>query len=351
MNLIIKPDSKKYFIKVNIVNRIKEVDVIRLLAIVLVVFSHCFALFNGSWSNPNQDYISEIKSYTILTDFISSFRMPAVVLVAGYIFMYFGQKRKQNLLNLVSIKFKRLIFPMLFFGILYLVIFNSYDVNQFIRRLSAGPGHLWFLPMLFWNFLFGFYLIKIRNRYFQILIFFFLFVISGISPYLPSLFSISKAAQFLVYFYFGSILWRFREYILNNFLNNSVLLVYFVLYLLIFVLFAVDKDGFFFSNEVFSGFFLLVVNIIGVFYFYLIIMYLIYKKEVLLIDDKYVKLSYGIYIFHQFILIYLIYNLHIYKIIQNVYILPVFLFVVSLLGSIVLTYLFLKTRLGRYLIG
>ena len=320
MNLIIKPDSKKYFIKVNIVNRIKEVDVIRLLAIVLVVFSHCFALFNGSWSNPNQDYISEIKSYTILTDFISSFRMPAVVLVAGYIFMYFGQKRKQNLLNLVSIKFKRLIFPMLFFGILYLVIFNSYDVNQFIRRLSAGPGHLWFLPMLFWNFLFGFYLIKIRNRYFQILIFFFLFVISGISPYLPSLFSISKAAQFLVYFYFGSILWQFREYILNNFLNNSVLLVYFVLYLLIFVLFAVDKDGFFFSNEVFSGLFLLVVNIIGVFYFYLIIMYLIY-------------------------------NLHIYKIIQNVYILPVFLFVVSLLGSIVLTYLFLKTRLGRYLIG
>jgi|SRR5690606_32662168 len=261
--------------------RIREVDIIRSLAILLVVFTHCFAVYTGSWTNPNPELVKHIFGYKVFTDLLSAFRMPAVVLIAGYVFTYFQQARPQSFSSIVKSKFKRLIIPSYVFGVIYIISFRDFNLKSFIIDLTSGVGHLWFLPMLFWCFLFGYFLVRISNIKIQIFTLVMLFLVSLVSPLLPNILGISRALFFVPFYYLGCILWKNRSYFKDKIINRKNLIFIISVFIILFVTISFYKYCYFNNNLIGKMILLtseIVLKTIGVLAFYLITMFFVKTK-------------------------------------------------------------------------
>ncbi len=218
--------------------RLNEVDIIRTSAILLVVLAHCIGPYIETL--PSSGVIFERNyGFKVFTRLLQAFRMPAIVLMAGYVFNFMSQRNTESLKKLIISKFRRLIIPSLVFSLVWILIFSK-DVNPMkkIHMLLSGAEHLWFLPMLFWNFIFGYLLFKINVQQtgYKILLFLFLFIVSFISPWVfPNIFGISRAFSFIVFFYIGIQLYEYRENIIQH-LKPKLLFYAFAIFTTIFLL-------------------------------------------------------------------------------------------------------------------
>lgn len=133
-----------------------EISVIRPLVIFLLVVYHSLCVFTGGWTPPQG--VPDNAVYWWLGRLISGFRIETIAFVGGYVFCYqcVEAGRRTNVLPFLWKKFKRLIIPCFVFGIIYYAIF-CYRPERFrlyvaFWRVANGISHLWFLPMLFWCF-------------------------------------------------------------------------------------------------------------------------------------------------------------------------------------------------------
>ena len=134
-----------------------EISIIRPLIIFLLVVYHALCVFTGGWVPP--EGVPDNAAYWWLGHLISGFRIETLAFVGGYVFCYQCVElgRRQGLLAFVWKKFKRLIIPCFLFGTVYFLLYR-YNPSRFnwtvaFWRVANGIGHLWFLPMLFWCFL------------------------------------------------------------------------------------------------------------------------------------------------------------------------------------------------------
>ena len=134
-----------------------EISIIRPLIIFLLVVYHALCVFTGGWAPP--EGVPDNAAYWWLGHLISGFRIETIAFVGGYVFCYQCVElgRRQGLLAFVWKKFKRLIIPCFLFGTVYFLLYR-YNPSRFnwtvaFWRVANGIGHLWFLPMLFWCFL------------------------------------------------------------------------------------------------------------------------------------------------------------------------------------------------------
>lgn len=74
--------------------RLKEVDFIRTIAIILIVLSHCITLYFQSINN-NDNQVNN-KTIDIIITFLNSFRLPSLIMISGYTFSYLQEKRNQT---------------------------------------------------------------------------------------------------------------------------------------------------------------------------------------------------------------------------------------------------------------
>lgn len=189
-----------------------EVSVIRVITIFLLVVLHAFTIYGGGWSLP--DNVEPVSAYWWLAHLISGFRIEAIAMVAGYVFAYqvLSVGKDYSLHDFVKLKLKRLIVPMLFFGVIYYFLFRyqagSFHVGFFLLDVLSGPGHLWFLPMLFWCFIGGYFIWRYKLS--EKILFIVLSLVS-ICPCVWLPFGLSKALFFMVYFYTGFLLWKYKE--------------------------------------------------------------------------------------------------------------------------------------------
>lgn len=157
------------------------------------------------------------------------------VFISGYLF-----PARNDFAALILKKAKRLILPALIWGVVYVVAlspFNTlYDRLSSIDvywRIANGIGHLWFLPMLFWLFIFEFIINRSKlstNLWFLTI----LFVIS-ILPYPNSYFQISRSPYYLFFFHLGYIV-NLNRYKLQKFINKRNLVKILFLYIILFVI-------------------------------------------------------------------------------------------------------------------
>lgn len=140
-------------------NLLYEISIIRPLIIFLLVVYHALCVFTGGWVVP--EGVPENAVYWWLGHLISGFRIETIAFVGGYVFCYQCVEvgRRQPLPSFVWKKFKRLIVPCFVFGTLYFFLFrfnpDRFTLRVAFWRVANGIGHLWFLPMLFWCFLLG----------------------------------------------------------------------------------------------------------------------------------------------------------------------------------------------------
>lgn len=344
--------------------RVLEVDIIRPIAIILVLLTHCFAIYTGAWKAPNNIEVEYVLPFKIFTDFLQAFRMPAVVLVAGYVLVlqYERNTINDNLKQFVQKKIKRLLLPCLVFSLFYQFFFSddfATTTKAWINLLS-GSGHLWFLTMLFWNFVFGFILVKfVKNKNIFKYIIIGLFPISVLASFLPNVFGITRFVNYSVFFVYGMLLWNERDKIINGFLRVRYIVFLSFFFLLSFIFCEYFKFYNMSENNTISFTLAYVVSfldyfnaLIGVTLFYVIVLFCVEKLKCKpsKISNYLSKRSYGVYVFHQFILMFLIYNLELFKYLDYK-IAPFVMFGLVFFTSLILTNVFLKTRIGRFLIG
>lgn len=134
-----------------------EVSIIRPLIIFLLVVYHSLCLYTGGWKPPQG--VEPNAAYWWLGHLISGFRIETIAFVGGYVFSYqcLELGRRQAFLPFAWKKVKRLILPCVVFGTAYYLLYRYNPARSHwdtaLWRIFNGEGHLWFLPMLFWCFL------------------------------------------------------------------------------------------------------------------------------------------------------------------------------------------------------
>lgn len=190
----------------------------RVVATILVVIGHC-AFSWGGWPwfdiNPNK-YI-----WTFVT-YIYSFHMPLFMTLSGYTFATAYLEKIDSLLyrKFCFNRFERMIIPLLF---IKFVIWNPINIvighYQLISSESATElGHLWYLIVLFAISIFVFAMLKISKGRGTELLFLLASAVNIFNGKFPNFgFSIVNSIYiYFAYFYFGIIIHKYKEWILNQ---------------------------------------------------------------------------------------------------------------------------------------
>ena len=350
--------------------KLNDVYIVRFVAIVLIVIVHALAIYSRAWQMP--EGVANVPLYSFLSKFFVRFSLPAFVMIGGYVFGYqmIAQKREYTLLQMVKIKAKRLYIPSLLFSFLYLILFTPFDLlfsfDNFISVLS-GRGHLWFLPMLFWCYIFHLLMYnKILKKYEEtaplrvnISLVALSLMISFIPISIP--FGLSHFFDYYFFFVFGYLLFCYKDNILPFLMRRLSVCLSVCLYILLFIIsgeinaYIIEIDHFTFLGKCLKIMFLridkILLGVTGILMLWTLAnLYL--QNTGNIISEKVIKLlalSYGIYVYHQFVLKFIYYYTDIPQLI-NYYILPWVAFVLTLLISFFLTKLTLMTRIGRKLL-
>lgn len=185
--------------------RLYEIDFCRALATIVLVYNHTFAPYTGAWSIP----VENVPAYMYIGKIAAVVNLCLFVFISGYVHSY--QEEVKSYIDkrgLIRKKFQRLIVPALFWGVLYCCIFGGSTISlKGMFELLSGVGHLWFLPMLFWVFVFFLLIQKTKLGHTLLLP---VFAVSIITPNIMSL-GVLSALHYLVWFYVGYYFCRCRE--------------------------------------------------------------------------------------------------------------------------------------------
>lgn len=338
-----------------------EVSYIRPIVIFLLVVSHSFTKIHKGAGDVTQDY-DLVVGYLWLVRLIKGFRIETIALVAGYVFAFqsIDLKRKYEFWPFVKKKFVRLIIPMLFFGCIYYFCFlfkpTSFSVFNFVNKLLSGCGHLWFLPMLFWCFI-SIWLIDhyhLSSNWLLLIL-----AVFSIVPPLNLPLGLSRLPHFLFFVYAGYFLWEHHDKVWSR-ANCKWIVLAWVVYVLLVVVKATMIPPYRVANTLLSKVFLLGLNngmhlissCSGIMALYLTIVNFT-NRDGFTPPQWVINASndcYGVYVFHQFILIWLYFYTPIVELCPSLLV-PLVGLIVAFSSSLLLTKLTLRTRFGRFLIG
>lgn len=334
-----------------------EVSIIRPLVIFLLVVTHSFAYNTGSW--PDVEGIQKYNAYFWMVKLISGFRIETIAMVAGYIFSFQVNDldRKYELKPFVSKKFMRLILPCWFFGVFYYFFFLHQTDDTFfaaIKIVTSGAGHLWFLPMLFWSFSLVWCIDHFKLN--KIFVFIGLSILSILPPFSLPL-GFGRVNHFLFYFYGGYVLWLYKDYVREKLMNTKGIVLLVIAYLSIVVFYNMFHG---YGEGMVHDIVAVVLRVLRYFNIMAGILSLWCITSIFTTKEDFVpkdwildssKICYGVYVYHQFFLRYLYYYSPFPEFVYNSVIFPWIGLAITLLVSIILAKLTLKTKFGRFLIG
>ncbi len=304
------------------------IDLVRTMGILFVVFWHTYIVcFDKS------DILKFLNPFAAM--------MPLITFISGYLFRILYQECHYKSFNTLAIKkFIRLIIPMLVFSFLY-IDYKSLSLTT-IDKVLNGVGPLWYLIMLFWNFLYAFIFYKLvdqiknkqKYRLTMALSLIFLFILIYIP--LPEHLGINTSSNYIFYFIFGGFVSENRS-LVYRYTNKKIAIIFLILFIPLYIVcmqvIPINHIG-----KVIGG------NIIRFYVLAMIPICCYYYEDFLY---RYLKPiannSFGIYIIHAFVLLQLKYILP-----STLYV-PIVVYIVAILISYGITVLSRKTRIGGYL--
>lgn len=332
---------------------LNEVSFMRPILLVLLVSYHAFAPYCGAWTMP--EGIKHIEFYKWVALFSRAFRLEAFVFISGYIFTFqlLTKNKFNGVWEVVLNKANRLLLPCVFFGIIYYLMFRNCSQISPLNILT-GIGHLWYLPCLFWLFIIQYLLISNnKSKY----------VIGGVICLLPILsvlpipLQLNKACYFLMFFYGGGLFYQYKDTVAKRTTAPNTILLWVVFAVMVFAVnlimeyvqgivstrpsIAIKAVGY--SSSLYMKIALAWVGILS-----------LYQTAVLYcrrhrIGSFLLKVGvcgYGVYIFHQFVLIHLYRQTSLPQILGS-YWLPWVSLLFATTVSVLLTLFIRQTRLGK----
>lgn len=336
--------------------RLVEIDILRVLCIFLLISDHSFAIFSNTWIKPI--CIDDIALYYWIGKFCQSFMLPLWVFISGFLWAYqvVGVGRTYKFYELLSKKAYKLLLPCYIFGLVYVFLIGEFSdliTLKGIYLYLCGAGHLWFLPMLFWIFIISYFVQKLKINDITLLIG--LFIVSIISWNIASL-GIGNALYYLFYFQFGFICFKYHNRI-NPILTKGLFII---LSLIIFIIIFPYLTNYLedvtpsnintISERAISQIKMHIISapcqILGIIicYGFAVRFQSIFKESRII--SQIAIYSFGLYIYHQFILMWLYYHTTIPNIIVSSA-LPWFSMITTILVSVILINISIRIKFGR----
>ncbi len=331
---------------------LNEIVGIRLLLILQLVVFHAFVPFNGGWTEPSG--FVDISLYHYIADCTYAFMLPAFVAMSGYLFHYqwYERSKQSPFIFFIKNKFERLILPSILFSIIYYAIFCDYkSLPNTIYTILNGAGHMWFLPMLFWCYLGGWFIAKLNPNH--ITVWGLVVCMAILSPFSPYFLRSHETFFYMFFFYLGMNLRNNIKCI--DKLRISHLLLVWTLFAVIFISWLCLEP---FMKTNFNGsiareiqcLFNIGYASVGVVALFATARYWFNTHRMPDLLVEYSGYCFGVYLFQQFILKYLYYKTN-FPVTVGIYAMPWVASIITLVLSIFFTHLMLKTRMGRKLIG
>ncbi len=352
--------------------RLIEISYLRAIAIVLVVLFHSFCPYMGWKFVRNDLYDTYISIFVIWL----GARMPLFLFISGFLFSYLIHiKGKYEHIGLFAWnKVKRLLIPYFIFTFLMMLSHErivNFDTIEwkgiswdFFRK---GYWHLWFLLALFYCFVITRSLAKVKLALVHVVV---IIALSFLCIYHKSVlsyftvhynfpartsFALNFFIHYYVYFYWGYLISRYREK-LSFLFNWKAIISFFIVWLSISVFrtnYIIDTNDLLYNV---AKYFANISFVCLVYISFSLLNQKGYLKDNFIVN-RLNMYSYGIYIFHVWLISFLFYNKKLFAewiLIQAKgfpIIFPTLLFIAIMFFSILFSYLLLKTRIGRFLIG
>ncbi len=332
-------------------NNLDEVSFIRPILVVLLILYHsmCIHLEIGSWTLPYG--VDKLPIYAIIGKLSYSFMLETFVFISGYVWAYQDEIKghRASFAHLLKKKFMRLLLPAFIFGFLYIILIEKEPITLY--HILEGPGHLWFLPMLFCCFIIGWLIFKTEIPIqLSCFILFFISLFSFIK--LPL--NISEVLYYMPFFLLGYMIYGYRLKLLSLVTPRRIIFIWLIFFVSFFGLvylrgLIIHRAQSFYFIEVSKVICKLGYSLLGALSFYLTSLYYTSKHH---LKGWYIKLGslcMGVYVFQQFILKFIYYQTQMPIYINN-YLLPIFAFIITLNVSLLLAYLLRMTKIGKLII-
>lgn len=331
--------------------RLDDISILRVFCILVVVFFHCYGMMYTEAHFP--ETISRYRGYyfDVNQRGLINVAMPLFVFISGFLFVYLLQLGKYSTWgNLLKKKGLRILFPYFVFGLFFMATTGDWHP---LRLLDGGYWHLWFLPMLFWSFMIGYGIYRIQlNIFIELILVTFLVFVPIFAKFVPSIMGIQGAVNWFYYFYVGMLLCKYRDiifYYISRYKLYVPLLTFYVVAIVLWPSYYGVGDSGLLSRLSHVAF------VVAIFYLMNMVDWDNYKFISSII--KFSSYSFGIYIWHNWVALMLI-----SKTSQRIFGLPelaanhVILFplcfsLITLAISWGLSWVMMKTEVGRFLIG
>lgn len=324
-----------------------DIAILRTLCIVVVVMFHVI----GMTYEGNHFPLTQLQYRSIYSNFnncIINIAMPMFVFISGYLFFFQLQENKfQTLFQLLKKKGMRILIPYFIFGLVMMATTGNFHP---LELLHGGYWHLWFLPMLFWCFLISYFLKDIRNKWIVLTIILAAFSVSLCGKFLPRIMGLHNITIWYCWFLLGGGIFTHQDAIVKILTKYKISVLLPIVYIVLIIWCPTEYGDVTWQYLVSS-------SCIVVFLWYL---FHILPQNIIKFFNpimNFSQYSYGIYIFHNWMALYLISNtaqriLNLPSIAQeHIILFPLSFFVVTMFVSFLLSALLLRTRFGRFLIG
>lgn len=339
--------------------RLDDVVIIRSLAIIWVVAFHAYYMMLVPAHFPASQAMYHDMYYTF-NCIILQFHLPLFIMISGYLFSHLENDRGKyaTFRELIKNKFRRLIIPFYVFVTVFMLTTNDFSWEPYY---SWGYQHLWFVTMLFWCFIVTrllSFLPFCQKRWFKAMVFFLFFLLNLVPRLDIPFFAVPNILRWYFWFYFGYLLYLNRDGV-YGFIDRNRLAVLSLLVVLTVV--CLGYKGMVITDDSVHTWYGEVGNMtITVLIWYLANRFLLggMKKDGVMRKLNWLnKYSYGIYIFHNWLQPFMIsstatalFYLDVLAVDHPV-LFPFLFFVSSFVVSLGLSWLVLKTRVGKFLIG
>ena len=333
--------------------RLNDIVILRAISIILVVFVHCYYIYNyGILSDIETVDLTNLRIINL--DILGRFRMPMFIFISGFLFsfLHYEKHKYPKFTDLLSNKFKRLLIPYCVFFPVTAWSLGLFEQDSHINILYP-IGHLWFLLMLFWCFIFTKMIIscKIDNKYFIGMIIVLAYIFAFISHLFPDILGLNDFANKYIYFFVGFICYKYDNILkLRN--TSKLRICFLMLGAIVFQLCCIILYSS--SHTTWMRLISPATSLLIVLSCYALVNRLLNSRIIANkpIFEKINKCSYGIYVSHPWIIDFITSKSEII-LVAKVYtmIFLLLLFAVVLVLSVTFTRLLLTCKVGRFLIG
>lgn len=335
-----KQSSRTYFL---------DISILRILSIVIVVFFHAYGMMYADHF-PSSKEIYYSCYYIINQCIFINIGMPVFVFISGYLFQHqLINNKYTSFTSLLKRKFVRVIIPYFVFGIIMMVSTGYFHPTEL---LSGEYWHLWFLPMIFWCFVISFWINKaIQKKYHvYIILIIITFLLSLINLQIPHILGIYPISIWYCWFLLGTVCYIYQSKICTCISRYNLWIPLLIVYLVPTILSPTP-----YGERTWYSVLSQIAIVMCVWWF-------VHTRS----SDTLLKFhftanlsrySFGVYIFHNWVAFLLISKtsqqlLNLPELALNhIFLFPLLFTVITFIISLSVSWIIMKTRVGRLLIG